>query len=88
MVHGLQSNFAIFMFATLLSMGKLLKERICFHRSKFFPLSQPFFVRAFYSVANPYDFLIQFTDFFYAIKCETVCIFPDNFLVTERIYLG
>ena len=36
------------------------------------------------SLANPRDFLIQFTNFLNAIKC----IVLDIFLITECIYLG
>ena len=32
------SNSAIFIFASFLNGGQLLKERICSYRSKFFPL--------------------------------------------------
>ena len=42
----------------------------------------------YHNQANPRDFLIQFTDFLYAIKCETVFIFPDNFFITERTDMG
>ena len=41
-----------------------------------------------YTVAIPCDFLVQLTDFLYAIKCETVCILPDIFLFTDAFTWG
>ena len=40
------------------------------------------------SVADPSDFLIRFTDFLYAVKCETVCIFPITFLIQNAFTCG
>ena len=46
------SDSAIFMFASLYSRCQLLKGRICFSRSKFFPLRFDFNLERLYSAVN------------------------------------